>query len=149
MITYDALHRENHNITELSNVLLYLFRERTMCDTDTCCELFHRFTNKVNEHIDLVDRNLYSQLLTHDDHQIQELARNFMSGSLEIKRIMATYMKQWCPVKAADNLNIRDYDQFLQESEGMFGLILERIQNETEKLYPLIRELSGDLRKAG
>ena len=149
MISYETLHRENHNITELSNVLLYLFRDRTMCDTNTCCELFHRFTNKVNEHIDLVDRNLYSRLLTHDDHEIQELARNFMSGSQEIKRIMSTYMRQWCPVKSTDNLNIRDHDHFLQESEEMFSLILERIQNETERLYPMIRELSGDMRKAG
>jgi len=149
MIDYDKLHSENHSITELSNVLLYLFKERSMCDTGTCCELFHRFTDKVMEHIDLVDQNLYSKLLTHDDREIQKLAKNFMSGSQEIKRIMGAYMKEWCPMKKSDTLEIAEYDRFLKESEDMFELILERIQNETEKLYPLVRELNGNMKKAG
>ncbi len=31
----------------------------------------------------------------------------------------------------------------------MFELVLDRIQNETEKLYPLVRELAGDMKKVG
>ena len=72
-----------------------------------------------------------------------------MSGSQEIKRIISAYMKEWCPAKRTDSLAIRDYDLFLKDSEKMFELILERIQNETEKLYPLVRELNGDIKKAG
>lgn len=143
MVTYDELHTENHDITELSNVLLYLFRDRSMCDTETCCELFHRYMDKVKHHIELVDKNLYSGLLTHDDHDVQKMARNFMSGSQEIRKIMAAYTKQWCPRKKADSLNIADYDRFLRETEEMFELVLERIQDETEKLYPAVRELSA------
>ena len=143
MVTYDELHTENHDITELSNVLLYLFKDRSMCDTETCCELFHRYMDKVKHHIELVDKNLYSGLLTHDDHDVQKMARNFMSGSQEIRKIMAAYTKQWCPRKKADSLNIADYDRFLRETEEMFELVLERIQDETEKLYPAVRELSA------
>jgi len=149
MITYDELHTENHNITELSNVLLYLFKERSMCDTETCCELFQRYMDKVKHHIELVDKNLYSRLLTHDDHEIQKMARNFMSGSQEIRKIMTTYTKQWCPRKNTGSLAIHDHERFLKETEEMFGLVLDRIQNETEKLYPLVRELAGDMQKAG
>lgn len=149
MITYDELHTENHNITELSNVLLYLFRERSMCDTETCCELFQRYMDKVKHHIELVDKNLYSRLLTHDDHETQKMARNFMSGSQEIRKIMTTYTKQWCPRKNTGSLAIHDHERFLKETEEMFGLVLDRIQNETEKLYPLVRELAGDMKKAG
>ena len=81
MITYEELHTQNHTITELSNVLLYLFKERSMCESGACCELFNRYVDKVKEHMDLVDRNLYSKLLTHVDYEAQQLARNFMSGS--------------------------------------------------------------------
>ena len=158
MINYDKLHSDNHSITELSNVLLYLFRERTMCDTEACCELFHRFTEKVKDHIDLVDQNLYSDLLIHEDHENQKLAKNFMSGSQEIKKIMAAYMKEWCPRQRASNqdhkehakpgsLDIKEYERFLHESEEMFNLVLERIQDETEKLYPQVRTINS-LRKA-
>jgi hypothetical protein len=100
--------------------------------------------DKVKDHIDLVDTNMYSKLLSHDDHEIQKLARNFMSGSQEIKRIMHEYTREWCPRKRSDTLSIRDHDKFLKDSEDMFELILQRIQMETEKLYPLIRGLSGD-----
>ena len=148
MITYDELHTQNHDITELSNVLLYLFRDRSMCDTGACCELFYRYVGKVKDHIDLVDKNLYSRLLAHDDHDTQELARNFMSGSQEIKKIIASYIKAWCPKKKPDTLAIAEHERFLKESEEMFELILQRIQNETERLYPLIKEISGDMEKA-
>jgi len=144
MITYDELHTQNHTITELSNVLLYLFNERSMCDTGTCCELFYRYMNKVKEHMDIVDHHLYSKLLTHQDHDIQELAKNFMSGSQEIKKIMASYTKEWCPRKKTDTLAIAEHDRFLKESEQMFEMVLNRIQDETEKLYPLIKGISGD-----
>ncbi len=143
MISYDELNTQNHSITELSNVLLYLFKERSMCDTGACCELFFRYMDKVREHIDLVDTNLYSKLLTHDDHEIQKLVKNFMSGSQEIKKIMSTYTKEWCPKKGAKTLAIAEHDRFMEESEKMFELVLDRIQDETEKLYPLIREISG------
>jgi len=144
MITYDELHTQNHDITELSNVLLYLFKERSMCDTGICCDLFYRYMNKVKEHIDLVDTSFYSKLLAHDDHEIQKLARNFMSGSQEISRIMQEYRREWCPRKHKETLAIGEHDRFIKESEEMFELVLQRIQSETEKLYPLVRELSGE-----
>jgi hypothetical protein len=144
MITYEELHTQNHNITELSNVLLYLFKERSMCDTGTCCDLFYRYMGKVKEHMEIVDHHLYSKLLAHRDHHIQDIARNFMSGSQDLKRIMTAYTKQWCPRKKADTLAIAEHDRFLKESEDMFEMVLNRIQDETEKLYPLIKEISGD-----
>ena len=67
-----------------------------------------------------------------------------MSGSQEIKKIISTYTKTWCPKKKTDTLAIADHGRFIKESEEMFELILERIQNETEKLYPLVRELGGE-----
>ncbi len=148
MITYDELNAQNHSITELSNVLLYLFKERSMCDTGACCELFYRYMDKVQEHIDLVDKNLYSDLLNDHDIDVRNLVRNFMSGSQEIKKLMRTYTRKWCPHKRPDELLIGDHVLFLKETEGMFEMVLQRIQDETEKLYPLIRKTSGDLETA-
>lgn len=145
MITYDELNTQNDSITELSNVLLYLFKERSMCDTGACCELFHRFVDKVHGHIDLVDKNLYVDLLNDNDPEVRNLVKNFMSGSQEIRKIIRSYTRQWCPHKSPDELLIGDYQSFLADTEGMFELILQRIQDETEKLYPLIRKTSGDL----
>jgi hypothetical protein len=148
MITFQELNTDNHKITELSNVLLYLFKDRSMCDTESCCELFNRYLDMVRNHIELVDTHLYEKLLSHADNDIRNTVNNFMSGSQEIKKIMKGYTKTWCPKKPMQALAIADHNRFLKDSEEMFNLVLQRIQNETEKLYPLIRKVSGDIQHA-
>jgi hypothetical protein len=148
MITYEELNAANHKITELSNVLLYLFRDRSMCDTESCCELFNRYLDMVRDHIELVDTHLYERLLSHGDSSMRNTVNNFMSGSQEIKRIMKDYTRTWCPRRPINSLAIADHGRFLSDTEGMFSLVLQRIQDETEKLYPLIRKISGDFQHA-
>ena len=142
MITYNELHTQNHEITDLSNVLLYLFRDRSMCDTGTCCELFYRYVDLVKEHIELVDRDMYKELLKSPDEKINNVARNFMSGSVEIKRILKAFTKRWCPTKRKDTLHINEHARFLQDTDELFDIVLQRILDETEHLYPLVRSLS-------
>jgi hypothetical protein len=140
MVTFADLHRQNHKITELSNVFLYLIRERAMCDTEVACDLFFDYAKKVREHIDLVDKQLCGRLISHPDQGVKNTADRFMSGSAEIKRIFGSYLKDWCSEKHKE-LRVRNYERFLEETSQMFTLVLERIQRETEHLYPLIRRL--------
>jgi hypothetical protein len=148
MITYEELNTENHKITELSNVLLYLFNDRSMCDTESCCELFNRYLDMVKYHIDLVDTHLYERLLSHADSEIRNTVNNFMSGSQQIKKIMKHYTRTWCPKRPVKSLAIADHEQFLKDTGELFNLVLQRIQDETEQLYPLIRKVSGDVQHA-
>ena len=39
---------------------------------------------------------------------------------------------------------IGDYDAFAVETEEMFNLVLDRIQSESEKLFPMVREVTGE-----
>lgn len=141
MITYKELNEQNHRITELSNVLRYLLKDRAMCDTQSCCELFHNYIRLVQEHIDIVDKNMYSDLLSSPDERVNNIAKNFMSGSVEVKKILRTFTKKWCPVKTSNDLKIKDHSQFLGAIDELFDIVLQRIQNETENLYPLVRSL--------
>lgn len=141
MITYKELNEQNHRITELSNVLNYLFRDRSMCDTTSCCELFHNYVNLVNEHIDIVDKNMYGPLLASSDEKIKNVAKNFMSGSVEIKKILRNFSRHWCPIKNQNELLIKNHADFLKATEEMFEIVLHRILDETEHLYPLVRSL--------
>lgn len=142
MITYAELNEQNHRITELSNVLRYLFKERSMCDTGSCCELFYRYVDLVKEHIEMVDKNMYTDLLKSPDDRINNVAKNFMSGTVEIKKILKDFTKHWCPAKNKDSLNIHDHAKFKQETDEMFEIVLQRILDETEHLYPLVRSLT-------
>jgi hypothetical protein len=141
MITYNELNEQNHRITELSNVLRYLFKERSMCDTGSCCDLFYHYMDLVQQHIDLVDKDMYSELLSSPDEKINNVAKNFMSGSVEIKKILKEFTRSWCK-KSKASLHINDHGEFLQDTDKLFDIVLQRILDETEKLYPLVRSLT-------
>lgn len=142
MITYEKLNEQNHHITELSNILCYLLKDRSMCDTETFCTLFFNYVDLVNDHIKTVDTNMYSELLTSPDEKINNVAKNFMSGSVEIKKILKGFSKKWCETKNKDALKIKSHDDFLKETNQLFDLVLQRILDETEHLYPLVRSLT-------
>lgn len=143
MITYKNLNEQNHRITELSNVLRYLLRDRSMCDTQTCCDLFSNYMTQVKEHIDTVDKNMYRDLLASPDEKVNNVAKNFMSGSVEVKKILQSFSKQWCPSRGNNDFMIKDHDQFLKAMDELFDIVLQRIQDETEHLYPLVRSIGS------
>ena len=144
MVKFADLHNQNHKITELSNVFLYLIRERAMCDTECARTLFFDYVSKVREHMELVDAQLCGCLIKSQDRTMANTADRFLSGSTEIKRIFAAYLKDWCNERKGE-LSIADHKAFVEETNQMFSLVLDRIQRETEHLYPLVRKLNeGD-----
>ena len=140
MISFETLHDQNHKITELSNVFRYLIADRAMCDTQVACDLFFDIAKIVKEHIEIVDRELCGPLVSHEEQAIKNTANRFLSGSMEIKRIFSAYLKDYCSEKH-HSLRIKDHDTFVKDTDQMFDLILDRIQRETEHLYPLIRKM--------
>lgn len=129
-----SLHQQVHNITELSNVLDTLIKDRVLCDSDITCELFFRYVDAVEKHLKSTESQLFAQLLISSDSRQNKVVDQFMSGSHEIKSIFSDYTKKWCK---KDQLRIRDHDDFKKESREMFDLVLRRLQDETENLYPL------------
>ncbi len=144
MTSYQELNEQNHHITELSNILRTLFKDRSMCDSDSCCEMFNNYMVLIKDHIDIVDKEMYSDLLKSSDKKINNIARNFMSGSVEIKKILKNFIRQWCPHKSKNELLVKDHQQFIHDTDELFDLVLQRILNETEHLYPLVRTLKKD-----
>lgn len=143
MVTYEQLHEENHQLTELSNVLDYLIENRPILDTEICCQLFYSYFDQVATHLENVDKNLYRPLLTSMDAEATRMAENYMSGSQEIKRVVQDYMRHWCNRKQA-TLKIGNYEEFKEETRKVFELVLRRTQDETEHLYPAVRRVTGD-----
>ena len=144
MITYDELNTQNDKITELSNVLSVLIKDRSLCDSEVCCKLFYNYMDKIDNHMQLVDRNFYQGLLASSNPEANKIANNFMSGSQEIKRVMKIYVKKWCN-KNSHELKIGrgQHERFVHQTDEMFELILDRIQDEMEKLYPMVRKISN------
>jgi hypothetical protein len=143
MITFEQLHAQNHKITELSNVFLYLIKERSMCDTQIACDVFFEYVEKVRDHLEVVDKHLYTKLINSPDHAISQKADRFMSGSHEIKRIFKSYLAKWSTAGNKE-LMIRNHKKFVKETEEVMEIVFDRIQRETEHLYPLVRKVTGD-----
>jgi hypothetical protein len=146
MITFEELNKQNHEIGELTKVLSYLLADREICDTSVCCDLFYRFCDKVSSHLDKVDHT-YTSLLSNADKEVNKTATNFMGGSQEIRRIFTQHMRKWCD-KRKHAMHISNHDDFYKQTSKLFDLVLNRIQDETEHLYPLIREIRGDSQRA-
>jgi hemerythrin-like domain-containing protein len=146
MVTYDDLHQQNHKITELTNILHLLLQDRSLCDSEVTCSLFFDYVDRVKEHLDVTDNSLYARLLSSGDQRVKNTASRFMGGSKEIKRIFASYLKKWCKLRQRE-LAIKQYDEFIAETSEMFEMVLDRIQDETEHLYPLVRQVTGDSRQ--
>ena len=111
-----------------------------MCDTQTCCELFHRYLNELTDHIDKVERTIYPVILRNGGNNASNSVNNFMNGSQEIKKIVKQYTRHWCN-KQTTSLTIRDHQGFIDETSQLFDVVLQRLQDEAEKLYPMARRL--------
>lgn len=143
MISYEDLYAQNHKITELSNVLSVLLKDRLLCDSDTCTNLFYNYMDLVEGHMKNVDSNLYVDLLRDKSADANNIATNFMSGSQEIKRIMSSYARKWCN-KRSHELSIgSQHDTFIKQTDDMFEMVLNRIQDEMEHLYPMVRKITA------
>ncbi len=140
MVSFEELNRQNDKITELSNVLAYLINDRSICDTQVTCELFFEYVDKVKQHLELEEKELYQTLLAHKEGNVRNTAKMFLSGSSEIKRVFSQYLKRWCKNK---ELRIKDHEQFVSETREMFELVLRRIEDEVEHLYPTVREVNA------
>lgn len=146
MVSYQELHQQNHKITELTNILQHLLGDRSLCDSAVTCDLFFDYVTAVKEHMAVTDSAMYSRLLGSGDQKLNNIANRFMGGSREINRIFSAYLKRWCKIKSKQ-LVIKEYDAFMEDTREMFDIVLERIQSETEHLYPAVRRLSGDDRE--
>jgi hemerythrin-like domain-containing protein len=136
MVSFTELNQQNDTITELSNVLCHLIDERSVCDLKVTCDLFFSYVDRVKEHLDLEERELYQSMLLHSDQSTRNIANKFLSGSGEIKRVFGQYLKRWSKNK---ELRIDDHDQFVKDTREMFQLVLNRIEDEVEHLYPTVR----------
>jgi len=142
MANFEKLHTQIHEITERNNVFRFLIQDRLMCDNRITRDIFSDYVKLVREHMEQVDRDFCRRLLLNEAQSVRNTADRFLSGSSEIKRIFSQYLKKYCSERSKD-LRIKDYDAFVADTNHMFDLVLDRIQRETEHLYPLVRRLES------
>lgn len=134
MVNIEELKQENQRIHELTQVLDNLIDDENLRKNPVFCELMERFNNSVEEHLTHEDREVYSSLLNHDDHHIHDMATQFMSNTLELKRVMKDFVKNWCKAKPGKG----SHGEFANTTREIFHLVGRRIELENSKLFPTI-----------
>ncbi|MCK5002167.1 MAG: hemerythrin domain-containing protein [Gammaproteobacteria bacterium] len=133
MIPVEELRKENDEIKDLSSVLSNLVSDQSLRTNAVFCELLERFRNKLDDHLKHEARSIYPELLNHDDKNIKQIAKDFLSNTHELERILSKYVKRWCHCINTDN-----HKEFENETMGVFRLINERIQMEEDHLFPIL-----------
>ena len=133
MIPIEELRNENDEIKELSDVLSCLISNQSICKNTVFCELLQRFQIKLNSHLNHEARSIYPELLSHDDKNIKQIAKDFLSNTRELDRILSKYVKRWC-----HQINSENHEEFENETKEMFRLVNERIQMEESYLFAVL-----------
>lgn len=139
MISFDLLGRQNHEIAELTKVLAHLLKDRELCDTKVASDLLDQYVLHVQEHFKRNNQFIYGDLLTNSDTTVNNIAKRFLEGEKEIKRLFNDFVVRWCQ----RGLHIDNHQRFLDEAADIFRLMDERIRAESEELYPIARRLTG------
>lgn len=141
MLSFTQLNEQNDKIKELSSVLNYLIENKEMCNKEATCDLFLKYAEQVTDHLYLEEKEVYRHLLNHDDLKVRNTVNDFFSGSIEIKRVFNEYLGRWCKNK---KLRVTRHAEFVEDTHQMFELVLNRIDAETNILYPTIKDVLGD-----
>ncbi len=133
MIPVEELRSENDGIKDLSDVLANLISDQKLRTNTVFCELMQRFRSKLEIHLKHEARSIYPELLNHDDKNIKMVAKDFLSNTHELERIMNKYVKRWC-----DNINTDNHKEFEDETKEVFRLVNERIKLEEAHLFTVL-----------
>jgi hemerythrin-like domain-containing protein len=133
MVPVNEFREENQEISDLSAVLTTLLTNDTIMANPVVCELFARFHDKLDAHLNHEDRAAYGDLLRHRGKDAAKLASEFLENTHELRKIVSLYNRKWCNGK-----NEADVASFKQETTDLFGLVEQRLQQEESKLFPIL-----------
>lgn len=134
MYTLAELKKQNQEISDLANVLDVLITDKQLINNPFVCELVSRFNEKVWMHLVFEENSLYCELASHQDPHISKLAEDLHTTTRAIKKDFSDYLKLWCKSSGADH-----YQQaFCRQTPEILNKVRQRIQFETEKIFPLI-----------
>ena len=131
MIPVEELKNENKEIDDLRTVLQQLVEIPEMHGNAVFCELLERFQSRLDNHLKHEARSLYPELLRSKDNEVNKLAKRFLDNTHELERLLGKYVKHWC-----HQLQDRELEKFIKETEEVFHLVEERIKLEEKHLFP-------------
>lgn len=139
MIPVEDLQKQHRAINSLCEVLLVLLEHETARSTPLFHELCERFKEMVRDHLAVEDHTLYPELLHRPEAEVRHVARQFLGGSHELRRIFTEYLKEQKKFQQGDSC--QDVGKFVAQARETILLLQERIEIEEEQFLPMLRNL--------
>ena len=101
-------------------------------------QLLNELFDKIFDHLHAEDKEVYPDLLVHEDAKIKSMAWGFISGEHGLRQMVGSYHRKW--------LKGRDHafsEAFLKETNEIFDLLVDRIDREEKVLFPRLAKSSN------
>jgi hemerythrin-like domain-containing protein len=139
MQTYDG-YRSNHaelrQMIEDLRLLTQPEQLKIRPNAKTAYQLLCDLAKKVKAHLAEEDKQLYPNLLIHEDPKVKSIAWGFISGEKPLRRCFDEYYKRWLK-----NCDFNFTEEFLEQTHEIFDMIAYRIDREEQVLFPKLVEI--------
>jgi hypothetical protein len=98
--------------------------------------LLSKLLGKLKMHLTMEDKSLYPRLMNSNDANLKAVAKKFSDEMGDIALVLADYQKNWPTAGAIQ----KDPASFIQQTNGIFAALGNRIERENNELYKLADE---------
>ena len=98
--------------------------------------LLSKLSEKLKLHIDMENEILYPDLLDHPDRTIKEQVKKYIKDMDSLSEAYNDYLNNW----TNEMLIQEKSEEFIYKTEQIIGLLLDRIYNEENILFPLLEK---------
>ncbi len=133
---YRSSHTELRQMIDDLRQLMVPEQLKIRPNAKTAYQLLCDLAQKVKLHLSEEDKQLYPNLLIHEDPRVKSIAWGFISGEKPLRRSFDGYYKRWLK-----NCDFNFSDEFLEESHEIFDMLAYRIDREEQVLFPKLLEI--------
>ena len=132
-------YRQEHiELLEMVNEIKPMLNERQFSIrplAKTAHNLLCEIVEKISDHINSEDKDLYPSLLVDENPKIKSIAWGFKSGEQSLRRGILAYQKKW--LKDCD---FEFTEEFVNETLEVFELLGKRVEQEERVLFPRVEK---------
>ncbi|NLY90875.1 MAG: hemerythrin domain-containing protein [Firmicutes bacterium] len=137
LIVLKNFKRQHREIRDLIGTLTPLLDHEPLTrDPAKVRYILSTLAGKLMIHFAMEDHFLYPALKEKNDQRLQSLGDKFFAKTGDLMIVFQNYSQKWInPVLIRENP-----DSFIQESKDIFLLLLHRIEEEDQELYPILEK---------
>lgn len=136
MADINNLERQHESIREYVNqILVYIKNNQVENDAHEIAKLINTLSGRLKIHLQAEDQHLYPKLKQSDNREIKQTTERYIKEMGNISQVFEDYKNKYnTKSKIYDDINT-----FKVETSQVFKVLANRLDQEDNYLYPLIK----------